>query len=304
MNLCRCHRAQCALAMLLTVSCFTTSVFAAARRNFIPASSFRDEFVVTWAPNNVRFPEVNSDALQLVLDQNTGSGFASKDSFLFGNIDMEMKLIPGDSAGTVTTFYLSSEGSNHDELDFEFLGNTSGQPYALQTNVFSSGIGGREQRIFLWFDPTKDFHTYSVRWSPYRVVFLVDGTPIRVFSNNEAVGVPYMRNQPMRVFSSIFNGDSWATQGGAVKIEWSHGPFAASYRGFSASNACRASSSAGAVACVRAASNHISATGGMPKQKGFNRRRLNWVKRNFMIYDYCKDVARYSPAPPECTREF
>ena len=41
---------------------------------------------------------------------------------------------------------MSSEGPNHDELDFEFLGNISGEPYLVQTNVYVNGSGNREQR--------------------------------------------------------------------------------------------------------------------------------------------------------------
>jgi beta-glucanase (GH16 family) len=207
----------------------------------------------------------------------------------------------------------AAAAEQHDELDFEFLGNASGEPYVLQTNVFSAGIGGREQRIYLWFDPTADFHTYTVSWTRKRAVFLVDGIPIRVFSNNEAAaGVPYLSRQPMQVFSSIWNGDSWATRGGLDKIDWTHAPFIATYRNFKA-DACIASSSSSSSnnnnnnnnngdnddridSCLR--SSHASAS------NSFDASKLRWVKRNFMVYDYCTDRPRYPRPPPECHREF
>lgn len=75
---------------------------------------------------------------------------------------------------------LSSLTSSHDELDFEFLGNSSGEPYILQTNVFANGTGEREQRIFLWFDPTTDYHTYGVLWNHRQIVY-VDPKPLYLF---------------------------------------------------------------------------------------------------------------------------
>ncbi|XP_040866471.1 probable xyloglucan endotransglucosylase/hydrolase protein 8 isoform X2 [Glycine max] len=53
-------------------------------------------------------------------------------------------------------------GPEKDELDFEFLGNKTGKPYLIQTNVYKNGIGGRKMRHMLWFDPTEDYHTYSI----------------------------------------------------------------------------------------------------------------------------------------------
>ncbi|KAF4390565.1 hypothetical protein F8388_006062 [Cannabis sativa] len=153
-------------------------------------------------------------------------------TWAFDHINMQIKLVPGDSAGTVTAFYLSSQNSEHDEIDFEFLGNRTGQPYILQTNVFTGGKGDREQRIYLWFDPTKDYHSYSVLWNMYQIVFFVDAVPIRVFKNCKDLGVKFPFNQPMKIYSSLWNADDWATRGGLEKTDWSKAPFIAAYRGF------------------------------------------------------------------------
>lgn len=241
-------------------------------------SVFDTDFYVSWAADHVQFLNGGQE-LHLTLDQLSGSGFASKNKYMFGNINMQIKLVQGDSAGTVTAFYLSSQGSNHDELDFEFLGNKSGEPYVLQTNVYATGKGDREQRIYLWFDPATEFHTYGVIWNAAYILFMVDEVPIRVFMNHKTSGVPYPERQAMGLFSSIWNGDSWATQGGLVKINWSHAPFVAAYRNFQTDQ--------------RVAS---SVEGLTPAQKN----KLDWVKRNYMIYDYCSDKQRYPVSPPEC----
>ncbi|CAH2042895.1 unnamed protein product [Thlaspi arvense] len=68
-------------------------------------------------------------------------------------------------------------------------------------------------------------------------LFLIDNVPIRVFKNQEDLGVPYPKTQPMGMYSSLWNADDWATQGGLVKTDWSKAPFTAYYKNFKA-DAC------------------------------------------------------------------
>ncbi|CAM0901939.1 unnamed protein product [Alopecurus aequalis] len=228
--------------------------------------------------------------LTLSMDRDSGSGFQSKDQYLFGRFDMQIKLVPGNSAGTVTAFYLSSLGSAHDEIDFEFLGNTSGQPYTVQTNVFSQGNGNREQQFSMWFDPTMDFHTYSIVWNPTHILFYVDGTPIREYRNQAtATGVPFPTEQPMRMYASLWNGEAWATERGRIKIDWSSAPFMASYKWFAASGC----TSQDVAACAR--------SNGAWMHQGLDttaQSRLLWVQKTHMIYNYCADTWRFPHAPP------
>uniref|UniRef100_A0A7N0ZQY7 Xyloglucan endotransglucosylase/hydrolase n=1 Tax=Kalanchoe fedtschenkoi TaxID=63787 RepID=A0A7N0ZQY7_KALFE len=306
-------------------------------------SNMNDHLEVAWGDGRARMVN-NGQLLTLSLDQTSGSGFQSKDWYMFGKIDMQIKLVPGNSAGTVTTYYLHSQGdSNHDEIDFEFLGNVSGQPYTLHTNVYSQGKGNREQQFHLWFDPTADFHedpkssrelhilplfspflgssfgfnfylffspwtwtlicsifhTYTILWNPQRIIFLVDSTPIREFKNSESIGVPYPKSKPMRMYSTLWNADDWATQGGRVKTDWSKAPFTASYKNYHA-DACVSTTTALSSSC-KASDGHASSSWLNQELDNTSQERMKWVQKNYMIYNYCTDTKRFPQGlPAEC----
>ncbi|XP_068327528.1 probable xyloglucan endotransglucosylase/hydrolase protein 23 [Pyrus communis] len=262
-------------------------------------ADLNQDFEITWGDGRAKILN-NGELLTLSLDKASGSGFQSKHEYLFGKIDMQLKLVPGNSAGTVTAYYLSSKGSTWDEIDFEFLGNLSGDPYILHTNVFSQGKGNREQQFYLWFDPTADFHTYSILWNSQRIIFSVDGTPIREFKNQELNGVPFPKSQPMRIYSSLWNADDWATRGGLVKTDWSQAPFTASYKNFNA-EACVWTS--GASSCSSATSSNANNRAWLSQDlDSTSQDRLKWVQTNYMIYNYCADTKRFPQGlPVECT---
>ncbi|KAL7227469.1 hypothetical protein ACSBR1_022345 [Camellia fascicularis] len=264
----------------------------------VSTGDFNKDFFVLWSPTHVNTSADGSER-SLILDKDSGSGFASDDMFLFGQIDVQIKLIPGDSAGTVVAFYLTSDQPNRDEMDFEFLGNVSGQPYIVQTNVFADGFDDREERIYLWFDPTEDFHTYSILWNLNQIVFMVDWVPIRTYRNHADKGVAFPRWQPMSIKISLWNGDTWATRGGKDKVDWSKGPFIASFRNYKIDacvwkgNArfCRADSPTNWWNQDRSSSLTRA-----------QRRLFKWVRKYYLIYDYCQDDKRFqNNLPKDCS---
>ncbi|KAL8026842.1 hypothetical protein ABFX02_14G055900 [Erythranthe guttata] len=233
---------------------------------------------------------------RLSLDAQSGAGFVSKQQYGSGFFNMRIKLAGRNTAGVVTAFYLASSGNyGHDELDFEFLGDKEGKPIRLQTNVFANGKGNREQKVLLWFDPAADYHDYKILWNHRLIAFYVDDIPIRVFRNNKKIGVEYP-TQAMQIHVSIWNGDSWATDGGRTKINWTYAPFTAHFQSF---NVDGCPSTNGRRKCHSASSYWWN----QRKYWNFNRtmrRKYQIVRDKFMNYDYCNDTTRHPTTPPEC----
>ncbi|GJZ00308.1 probable xyloglucan endotransglucosylase/hydrolase protein 26 [Tanacetum coccineum] len=199
-----------------------------------------------------------------------GSGVQSHKAFLFGSIEMLIKLVPGNSAGTVTAYYLSSTGNYHNEIDFEFLGNSTGEPYTMHTNIFTQGKGNREQQFKLWFDPTADFHNYTIHWNPSAVVWYVDSIPVRVFRNYKSLGVGFPDDKAgLRKFN-------------ARACKW-NGP-----------NSIRQ-------CAYPTPANWWTAPA--YKQLSWDQQiKLKWVRDNYMIYNYCTDYKRFNWLMPlECS---
>ncbi|KAE9464225.1 hypothetical protein C3L33_03870, partial [Rhododendron williamsianum] len=256
------------LGCLFVISCL---VVAAS------AGNFNQDFKTTFGGGRANIQD-SGNLLTLSLDQASGSGFQSVNQYMYGKFDIQMKLVPGNSAGTVTTYYLSSVGSGHDEIDLEFLGNLSGDPYVLHTNVFAQGKGDREQQFYLCIS--------------------VDGTPIRQFKNMASNGVSFPNGQPMWIYSSLWDAEDWATRGGLVKTDWSQAPFTASYRNYTA-QACIWSSTSSSSSCTTSSSRANSWMSESLDNTG--QARIKWVQNNYMIYNYCTDAKRFPQGfPPEC----
>ncbi|NP_001130144.1 Xyloglucan endotransglycosylase/hydrolase protein 8 precursor [Zea mays] len=231
----------------------------------------------------------------LVLDQRSGAGFNSTRKYLFGEFSVEMKLVGGNSAGTVTSFYLTSgEG---DEIDMEFMGNSGGSPTVLNTNVWANGDGKKEHQFYLWFDPAADFHKYKIVWNDKNIIFQVDDVTVRVFKRYD--DLPYPDAKPMAVHATLWDGSYWATRKGEVKIDWSSAPFVVSYRDYTA-NACavHGRNGGGSSSCPAGANEWMDR-----QSDDTDRLTVAWARRNCLQYNYCDDGWRFPQGfPGECAR--
>ncbi|KAH0455680.1 hypothetical protein IEQ34_015712 [Dendrobium chrysotoxum] len=242
---------------------------------------FDELFKSSWGEDHMLH---DGELIRLKLDAFSGAGFVSKKRYIYGKATAEIKLVGGDSSGTVTAFYMSSEGANRNEFDFEFLGNTTGEPY-LPISTLTPSYGTRN------------------RWSS-------SSTRRRsVFSlNQEAKGVAFPGYQSMGVYNSLWKGDGWATQGGRVKTNWSHTPFIVTYRAALKIDGCEVDVEAAVDDEVRRCGGSEWGKEGrywwkapvMKKLTVHQSHQLIWVRAKHLIYDYCFDYARFPTAPPEC----
>ncbi|XP_059656898.1 probable xyloglucan endotransglucosylase/hydrolase protein 30 [Cornus florida] len=243
--------------------------------------------------------------VSLLLNRHSGSGFISTDYYNYGLFSANIKLPSNYSAGIVVAFYTSNTDffgpKGHDELDIEFLGNRQGMPWRFQTNFYGNGSTsrGREERYYLWFDPSKEFHRYSILWTSKNIIFYVDDVPIREVVHSEEMGSDYPA-KPMSLYATIWDASSWATDGGKYRVNYEYEPFVSEFKdlvlqGCKINPIMQTVSAAGCRenASKLEAANYANIT---PRQRSAMKR----FREKYMYYSYCYDSVRYPVPLPEC----
>ncbi|KAJ1702850.1 hypothetical protein LUZ63_002629 [Rhynchospora breviuscula] len=294
------------MARVLFLSLFLLSISVSSQAFHVETISFDEGYKHLFGEDNL-VVSADRKRANLVLNRYTGSGFISSDYYMHGYFSASIKLPKENTAGVVVAFYLSNGDvfeKNHDELDWEFLGNKKGKEWRVQTNIYGNGstMRGREERYLLPFDPTEAAHRYSILWTANVIIFYVDDIPIREVIRTEAMGSDFP-SKPMAVYATIWDGSAWATDGGKVKINYKYSPFIAEFselvlKGCTSAPIQQSQMSVDLDRCASTEIELMTADFAVmtPKMRSDMRR----FREKKMTYTVCYDAVRYQSVFPEC----
>ncbi|KAI9319912.1 concanavalin A-like lectin/glucanase domain-containing protein [Dichotomocladium elegans] len=137
----------------------------------------------------------------------------------YGTLSATLK--SSDVGGTITALIMIAD--NGDEIDLELIGS---EPHTAQTNYFygkklqyTVNGGAHDLNGTNAYD---DFHTYTIDWTPERIVWSVGGVPIRVKHKHETCsedGECEFPSSPARIQVGFWDGSfEFGT------AQWAHGP--------------------------------------------------------------------------------
>ncbi|KAL0346452.1 UNVERIFIED_CONTAM: putative xyloglucan endotransglucosylase/hydrolase protein 30 [Sesamum calycinum] len=188
----------------------------------------------------------------------------------------------------------------HDELDFEFLGNIRGKAWRFQTNMYGNGSTsrGREERYYLWFDPSKDFHRYTILWTSDNIIFYIDDVPIREIVRNDAMGADFP-SKPMALYATIWDASDWATSGGKYRANYKYAPFVVEFTDLIL-HGCPTDPLEEVVAAGCSDRDDELASAEFARITPKQRLAMKKFRGKYIYYSYCYDRLRYQVPPPEC----
>ncbi|KAL9248066.1 hypothetical protein vseg_021429 [Gypsophila vaccaria] len=265
----------------------------------LPIISFDEGYSHLFGDNNLMVLK-DGKSVHLSLDERTGSGFMSHDIYMNGFFSASIKLPSDYTAGVVVAFYMSNGDmykKNHDELDFEFLGNIRGKEWRVQTNVYGNGSTsvGREERYTLWFDPSEEFHRYSILWTEDQIIFYVDDVPIREIKKTGAMARDFPV-KPMSLYATIWDASTWATNGGKYKVDYRYAPYVAKFSDL-VLHGCTVDPIERSRKCDDVVPEVESVPSGVTPSQ---RVSMANFRRKHLTYSYCYDKSRYMSPPSEC----
>ncbi|MBN1542321.1 family 16 glycosylhydrolase [candidate division KSB1 bacterium] len=122
------------------------------------------------------------------------------ESFLYGRFEVRFKASAG--SGQTSTFFTYNDidpMTHWNEIDIEILGRYT---HDVQFNVITPKMGNNHVRHqFVDFDPTRDFHTYAIEWTPDYIAWFIDH--LEVYRQTDAHISTMIK--PQKIMMNIYN---------------------------------------------------------------------------------------------------
>lgn len=162
-----------------------------------------------------------SDGIHLAVTKEGDAPLLSSNWYImFGRFEIVFKSAPG--VGMVSSAILQSD--DLDEIDWELLGAT---PDQAQTNYFGRGVTETYDREVTVADATATtaFNTYVIDWNQDRIIWSINGTPLRTLyaanADVDSTGKSEYPQTPMQIKIGPWAGGAPGNAQGT--IEWAGG---------------------------------------------------------------------------------
>jgi hypothetical protein len=159
----------------------------------------------------------NQEGAQFTINKKGDSPTIQSETYLhFGYVEVKCKAAAGQ--GIISSIVLQSE--DLDEIDWEFIGTV---PNTVQMNYFGKGNTTTYDRMIEApvSNVQNEMHTYALDWTAERLVYIIDGTPVRTLKFGDANGGKNYPQTPSTVRIGIWAGGDPDNEAGV--IEWAGG---------------------------------------------------------------------------------
>lgn len=150
-------------------------------------TNFSNYLTIDYNSDNVVY---KNGVASLRLDKTKGGTRISlKDQLHYGKVDVKMKIAKGSNV--VSSFIFLAK--NGDEIDFEFVQNSTELTDLIQTNYFYRGIPIYDKNAKMYSTKkilSENFHTYSLKWDPLYYEWYFDNVLLRRLYKNQTQNYP------------------------------------------------------------------------------------------------------------------
>ena len=139
-----------------------------------------------------------------------GAELRTIDTYLYGRIEVRYKAT--NKEGTLASFFTYFDGTPSDpwasskwnEIDLEILGRYDN---SVQFNAMTPGQTNHVRANFVNFDPSQDFHTYAIEWTPDYVAWFIDDAEVYRQTGDHILTLSHEQKIMLNIWNPI--AESW-----------------------------------------------------------------------------------------------